>query len=106
MVGQSRRLREPVAARTRRLLLLAGVAILAAVAAVVVYASLHGDPYATSAHGCVNVQVASSTGGSTLLHECGAAASRWCRLEATRPDALAVLTLPQCRLAGDLPARP
>lgn len=59
--------------------------------------------YGRSAHGCVSVTVPSSTGGG-ILHACGAAARAMCHTAFARHDRIALLTRPQCRLAGLAPA--
>ncbi len=98
MVGQSKRLREPLSRRQLRALYATLAAVLVLVAALVAYGSAH-EPNGTSGHGCVIVTFASSTGGATV-HRCGRAAAQWCRIEATRHGPVANLARPQCRLAG------
>jgi hypothetical protein len=58
----------------------------------------HGDD-STSHQGCVTVIMASSTGGARL-HECGDTARALCRSAYATNDKLALLTRPQCQLAG------
>lgn len=102
MVGQSRRLREPLTRAQRRVM--AAVASCLALGAVglAAYSLLAGNPVASSRHGCVNLTVASSTGGAQI-QKCGAAARRWCHTEAGHQGPVAQLAVPQCRLAGYLP---
>jgi hypothetical protein len=99
MVGQSKRLREPMSRRQRRTLYATLGGLLAVVVALAAYGAVANDPGATSGHGCVSVTFASSTGGATL-HECGRAAEQWCRMESQRHGAVASAAAPQCRLAG------
>jgi hypothetical protein len=99
MVGQAKRLREPLSRRQRRALYATVGGLLAAVVALAAYGAVAHDPSTTSGHGCVSVTVASTTGGA-ILHECGRAAERWCRMEAQRHGPLASVAGPQCRLAG------
>ncbi len=99
MVGQSKRLREPLSRRQRRALYATVAGLLAVVAALAVYGAIVGAPNGTSGHGCVSVTFASSTGGATL-HECGRAAEQWCKMEAERSGPVADVAEPQCRLAG------
>jgi len=72
------------------LALLAGVSVWAAAA--------HGR-YDRSAHGCITVVEPSSTGGA-ILHQCGASARALCRSAFSHTNRVALLTRPQCRLAG------
>jgi hypothetical protein len=99
MVGQSKRLREPLSGGQRRALYATLGGLLAVVVALAAYGAVAHDAATTSGHGCVNVTVASTTGGG-ILHECGRAAKRWCRMESLSHGALASLARPQCRLAG------
>lgn len=82
----------------RVFLIVAGVALVL-IAAFGVWAAVSPGSYGRSANGCVNVVAPSSTGGS-VLHECGAAARSMCRSAFARTTRLAMLTRPQCRLAG------
>lgn len=102
MVGQAKRLEQPLRPPRWVLVVMAGVTLLAVVG-IVLYVALSDDRYANSSAGCVNVTVASSTGGSPL-HACGGAARRWCALEDARGDDLARLVQAQCRRAGIAPA--
>jgi hypothetical protein len=99
MVGQSKRLREPLSRRERRWLYSTVAGLLAVVAALAAYGAVAHDPGAVSGHGCISVTFASSTGGATV-HECGRAAKQWCRMEAGRHGPVASVAGPQCRLAG------
>jgi hypothetical protein len=101
MVGQSKRLAQPMRLRRREVWLLAALAALLAAGAIALgtYALVGGDQSSSSRAGCVNVTVASTTGGATL-HACGQQARSWCAREATSPDALAAIVLTECRKAG------
>jgi hypothetical protein len=78
---------------TRRDRLAAWIAAGALAVLVLVLAlSVHGA--APPARGCVDVTIASTTGGATI-HDCGAGAKRLC----SRPDARAAVGNP-CRRAG------
>jgi hypothetical protein len=101
MVGQSKRLAEPMRLKRRERWLLAAIVCVLAAAAIGAgaYAYFGGDRYGASGAGCINVTVASTTGGATL-HACGAGARQWCNREAGREDALALALQDQCRRAG------
>jgi hypothetical protein len=105
MVGQQKRLAQPMRPGRREVWLLATLAALcvAAAIALAVVALVGGDQNSTSHAGCVNVTIPSTTGGATL-HACGQKARSWCASEAARPDAFAKFVLPQCRKAGYQPA--
>jgi hypothetical protein len=62
--------------RERRVLAVAGGALLALVVALAVHAALQ-SPAAPSRRGCVEIVAASTTGGATF-RACGTAAARWC----------------------------
>ena len=64
------------------------------------------DSYGASGHGCVNVTVPSSTGGS-VLHHCGSQARSFCQASFRSQDQVSLRARPQCVLAGLGPsARP
>ena len=90
--------------RRKHVLATAGIAVVLGLGGLGIWASLAPNTYAGSAAGCVNVTVASSTGGATL-HYCGATARSFCRTQFAAPatDQLAVHARPQCRLAGLAP---
>ncbi len=94
---------EQITGRDRRRL----VAVLAAVAIVLVgvgvWAAVRPGRYGASGHGCITVTLPSSTGGA-LLHQCGDQAKITCRRAFAGTGKVAVLTRPQCRLAGLAPA--
>jgi hypothetical protein len=105
LVGQEKRLAQPVGAtrRERRAIkLFAAVLTLACVAAVAVYAA-RDDPGPR----CVTVTFASFTGGVSA-QQCGARAAAWCRTAyaAGSGDRLAAAVRSRCRQAGYPPPRP
>jgi hypothetical protein len=73
------------------------------IAGVSAWVALASDSYSSSGHGCVNVTVASSTGGSTL-HYCGAAARSFCQTSFRSEDQISLRARPQCVLAGLAPS--
>jgi hypothetical protein len=95
LVGHAQRVSKPLSRRQHMAVLL----VVAAIAGVSIWAIVGAAPGPVSAHGCVNLVVASSTGGSAL-HACGAAARSWCRQEYDSRSALALRVQQQCRLAG------
>jgi hypothetical protein len=68
-----------------------------------VWGAFSHDKYGASANGCVNVNVPSSTGGSTL-HYCGAQARSFCQTAFTSNDQISKRARPQCLLAGIKPS--
>ena len=95
MIGHSQRLAQPLTRVQKRAVLL----VLVVVVGVSAWAVVRAPSAPTSAHGCVNVVVASSTGGG-LLSQCGTAARKWCASEFASRGALAERIQEQCRLAG------
>jgi hypothetical protein len=85
--------------RGKRIVYLVLGLVVAACAAVGIWSAVTSDPLATSANGCVSVNIASSTGGQ-IGHFCGAQAKTLCREAFTRADATAVAEQKQCVLAG------
>ena len=90
---------ESLTPRQKRVFLIVAGAALVLIAGFGVWAAVSPGSYGRSANGCVNVVAPSSTGGS-VLHECGAAARSMCRSAFAHSTRLALLTRPQCRLAG------
>ena len=93
-------------ATTPRQRFAAGAGILLASTAIVgacVWAATDPADYGRSHDGCVTVTLASSTGGA-MRHECGQPARDWCRSAYADSDHIAMLTRPQCQLAGLTPA--
>lgn len=89
--------------RDKRLILTAIAAVLAVLVAVGIYAAVRPGSYDGSRNGCITVNVPSSMGGS-LIHQCGADARATCNRAFAGSDKIALLTRPQCRLAGLRPA--
>ncbi|SRR6185437_1309676 len=95
---------QPVTRRDRRVMLLAGAALLAVFAGVAIWAAVRPGAYGASRNGCITVNVPSSTGGG-LLHGCGHQARAMCRTAYAGTDTTSRLTRAQCRLAGIAPGR-
>jgi hypothetical protein len=85
--------------RRRRVLAIIAAAVLVVLAGLGVWGALAPDTYSGSGHGCVNVTLASSTGGATL-HYCGSAARGFCRAAFRSQDRISLRARPQCVLAG------
>src|ERR1700722_12017651 len=81
---------QPVTHRDRRVMLLAGVVLLAIFAGVGIWAAVRPGEYGASRDGCITVNVPSSTGGG-LLHGCGPKARAMCRTAYAGSDATARL---------------
>jgi len=64
-----------------------------------VWGVLAHDNYGASAHGCVNVNIPNSTGGTTL-HYCGSQARSFCETAFKSTDQISMRARPQCVLAG------
>jgi hypothetical protein len=79
--------------KQKRVFAIVGVLVILLLVGLGVGGALAHDSLGTSANGCVNVTVPSSTGGSTL-HYCGS----------QRPGPLAQRARPQCTLAGLKPS--
>lgn len=94
---------EPLQRRDKRLMVAVGGIIVLAFAGVGSWAALRPGGYGPSRDGCVTVTIPSSTGGA-FEHACGARARVICRDAFAGNDRLALLTRPQCRLAGLGPA--
>ena len=73
--------------------------VVAACAAIGIWSAVTGDPLATSANGCVSVNIPSATGGQ-IGHFCGAQAKALCRQAFAAADQTAVAEQKQCDLAG------
>jgi hypothetical protein len=92
-----------LSARQKRVFAVVGVLAVLVIAGVSAWVALASDSYSSSGHGCVNVTVASSTGGSTL-HYCGAAARSVCQTSFRSEDQISLRARPQCVLAGLAPS--
>jgi hypothetical protein len=88
-----------LSSRQKRVFAVVGVLIVALLAGLGTWAALASDRYSSSGHGCVNVTVASSTGGATL-HYCGDAARSFCQTSFRKQDQISLRARPQCVLAG------
>jgi len=86
-------------ARRRRVLAIVGAGVVVVLGGLGVWGALAPDTYGGSGHGCVNVTLASSTGGATL-HYCGSAARSFCQTAFRSADQISLRARPQCVLAG------
>jgi len=93
---------EEATPRDKRRIALAGIALLAVIAAVAIWSAVKPGAYGASGHGCITVTMPSSTGGA-LIHQCGTAARATCKHAFAASDKVSLLTRPQCRLAGLAP---
>jgi hypothetical protein len=89
----------PMTRRDKRFIVVAGAVIVAALGGVGAWAAAAPGSYGRSHDGCITVSMPSTTGGA-LVHQCGADARASCRRAYAHQDKLALLTRPQCRLAG------
>ena len=85
--------------RQKRIFAITGAAFVLLLGGLGVWGALSHDTYGASGHGCVNVTVPSSTGGS-ILHYCGSMAQAFCRTAFKSADQVALRARPQCVLAG------
>lgn len=85
--------------RTKRIVYLVLGLVVAACAAVGIWSAVTSDPLATSANGCVSVNIPSATGGQ-IGHFCGTQAKTLCRQAFAAADPTAVAEQTQCDLAG------
>jgi hypothetical protein len=85
--------------RRRRIVYLVVGLVVAACAAVGIWSAVTSDPLATSANGCVSVNIPSATGGQ-IGHFCGTQAKSLCRQAFAGVDATSVAEQKQCVLAG------
>lgn len=85
--------------RGKRIVYLVLGLVVAACAAVGIWSAVSSDPLATSANGCVSVNIPSATGGQ-IGHFCGAQAKTLCRQAFAAADQTAVAEQEQCDLAG------
>ncbi len=89
--------------KQKRVFAIVGVLVVLVLVGLGVGGAVTHDSFATSANGCVNVTVPSSTGGSTL-HYCGSQARTFCRSAFASTSQLAQRARPQCVLAGLKPS--
>jgi hypothetical protein len=85
--------------RGKRIVYLVVGLVVAACAAIGIWSAVSSDPLATSANGCVSVNIPSATGGQ-IGHFCGSQAEALCRQAFARSDATSVAEQKQCNLAG------
>jgi hypothetical protein len=104
MVGQHKRLAEPMSGRQKRGLAIALVVLALAIAGGTVYAVTSNDSFGTSHNGCVSLTIASSL-GAAVIHKCGSDAKALCAAAQTASDPVSRALRPQCVLAGYRPAR-
>jgi len=90
---------ESLTPRQKRVFAVVGVVLVIIIGGVSAWAATDPGSYGRSRSGCVNVVVPSTTGGG-IMHGCGAAAQAMCARAFTHRDRIAMLTRPQCRLAG------
>jgi len=80
-------------------LLASAVVLLLGIGGVAVWAAVDPGRYSSSGQGCVSLTIPNSTGGA-VLHACGDPARAMCRSAFAGTDRLAMLTRPECDLAG------
>jgi hypothetical protein len=85
--------------RQKRIFAIAGALMIIVLGGLGAWGALGHDSYGTSAHGCVNVTVPNSTGGS-VLHYCGSQARSFCQTAFRSQDQVSQRARPQCVLAG------
>jgi hypothetical protein len=85
--------------RQKRIFAITGAVVILVLGGLGIWGALAHDTYGASGHGCVNVVLPSSTGGSTL-HYCGSAARSFCVTAFKSNDQVSLRARPQCVLAG------
>jgi hypothetical protein len=93
---------QPMSRPEKRVAAAVGGVVVAALAAVGIWAATSPGNYGSSHDGCVTVTVPGSTGGA-LLHECGRRARSLCQSAFDHADKVSLLARPQCKLAGLAP---
>lgn len=83
----------------RRGLLIACALVVFVLGGFGLWSALASDTDGASGHGCVSLNVPSSTGGA-LIHYCGGQARAFCDDAWARSDHISLLARPQCKLAG------
>ena len=78
---------------------MAGALVVFVLGGLGLWSALASDRDGASGHGCVSLNVPSSTGGA-LIHYCGDQAKSFCRDAYIQTDRISLLARPQCRLAG------
>ena len=89
--------------RQKRVFAVIGGLLILVLGGLGVWGALAHDSYGASANGCVNVNLPSSTGGSTL-HYCGSQARAFCVTAFASPGQISQRARPQCVLAGLRPS--
>jgi hypothetical protein len=89
--------------RQKRVFAIIGVLVILVLGGLGLWGALAHDSYGASANGCVNVNLPSSTGGSTL-HYCGSQARAFCVTAFASPGQISQRARPQCVLAGLKPS--
>ena len=91
--------------RQKRIFAIAALLVVAVFGGLAAWGAVAHDSYGASGHGCVNVTVPSSTGGS-VLHYCGSQARSFCQASFQSQDQISLRARPQCVLAGLAPQSP
>lgn len=91
--------------RQKRVFAAVTVLVVVVFGGLIAWGMVQHDSYGASGHGCVNVTVPSSTGGS-VLHYCGSQARSFCQSSFRSRDQISLRARPQCVLAGLGPASP
>jgi hypothetical protein len=86
-------------ARQKRIFAIAALCVVAVFGGLAAWGAMAHDSYGASGHGCVNVTVPSSMGGS-ILHYCGSQAQSFCQVSFRSQDQISLRARPQCVLAG------
>jgi hypothetical protein len=85
--------------RQKRIFAIAAVVVVVVFGGLAAWGVVAHDSYGTSGHGCVNVTIPNTTGGS-IFHYCGAEARSFCRDSFRSQDQVSLRARPQCVLAG------
>ena len=85
--------------RQKRIFAIAATLVVVVFGGLIAWGMVAHDSYGTSGHGCVNVTVPNSTGGS-VLHYCGSPARSFCQAAFRSGDQVSLRARPQCELAG------
>jgi hypothetical protein len=92
-----------ISPRQKRIFAITAVVVVVLFGGLAAWGAMARDTYGTSAHGCVNVTVPNSTGGS-VLHYCGSRAQSFCQASFRSRDQVSLRARPQCALAGLSPS--
>ena len=91
--------------RQKRIFAIAAVVVILVFGGLTAWGLVAHDSYGASGHGCVNVTLPNSTGGSTL-HYCGSQARSFCQASFQSQDQVSLRARPQCVLAAWPPEVP